>query len=108
MTGFTKIARLDFFTMKPQVFSYFAVVPMILMFGVIGSPTSISCTTGAWFMALMASNIFPIQEKTISIVCTLRFPLDHHVGQVLDLLVAHAQQVVSRAAARQRRLPFPT
>ena len=64
MTGFTKIARLDFFTMKPQAFSYFAVVPMILMFGFIGSPTSISCITGAWFMALMASNIFAIQEKS--------------------------------------------
>ena len=67
MTGFTKIARLDFFTMKPQAFSYFAVVPMILMFGFIGSPTSISCITGAWFMALMASNIFAIQEKSIAV-----------------------------------------
>lgn len=63
MTGFTKITKLDFFTMRPQFFSYFALAPMVLMFGFIGSPTPILCVTGAWFMALMASNIFAIQEK---------------------------------------------
>lgn len=95
MTGFMKITKLDFFTMKPQFFSYFALAPMVLMFGFIGSSTPILCVTGAWFMALMASNIFAIQEKNNldrlygSVSVSLKdVVLGRYIFMVLNYLVA--------------------
>lgn len=57
MTGVVRITKLDFFIIKSQAISYVAV---ILMFGLIGSPITVLCITGAWFIALMATNIFAI------------------------------------------------
>ena len=63
MTGVARITKLDFFIMKSQAISYFSLVAVILIFGLIGSPITVLCITGAWFIALMATNIFAIQEK---------------------------------------------
>lgn len=37
MTGVTRITKLDFFIMKSQAISYFSLVAVILLFGLIGS-----------------------------------------------------------------------
>ena len=63
MTGVARITKLDFFIMKSQAISYFSLVAVILLFGLIGSSITVLCITGAWFIALMATNIFAIQEK---------------------------------------------
>lgn len=57
MTGVARITKLDFFIMKSQAISYFSLVAVILIFGLIGSPITVLCITGAWFIALMATNI---------------------------------------------------
>ena len=61
MTGVARITKLDFFIMKSQGISY--LVAVILLFGLMGSSITVLCITGAWFIALMATNIFAIQEK---------------------------------------------
>lgn len=63
MTGFSRITKLDFFTMKSQFVVYLSLVLIILMFGFMGSSVALSCITGAWFVALLSSNIFSVQEK---------------------------------------------
>lgn len=63
MTDFLGIIKLDFFTMKSQFSVYLSLVLAIIMFGFMGSSVTILCITGAWFVALMSSNIFAIQEK---------------------------------------------
>jgi hypothetical protein len=63
MTGFFKITKLDFFTMKSQFAMYLSLVAIVLLFGFMGSSVTVLCITGAWFVALMSSNIFAVQEK---------------------------------------------
>ncbi|WP_291579636.1 ABC-2 transporter permease [Clostridium sp. UBA6640] len=63
MTGVLRIIKLDFFTMKSQFGVYLSLVLAVMMFGFMGSSVNILCITGAWFVALMSSNIFAIQEK---------------------------------------------
>lgn len=63
MRGVARITKLDFFITKSQGFSYLALFTVILLFGLMGSSITVLCITGAWFIALMATNIFAIQEK---------------------------------------------
>ena len=63
MNGAFRIAQLDFFTMKSQAVLYAIMVLIIVMFSIMDSSIIVSFITGAWFTALMASNIFIIQEK---------------------------------------------
>lgn len=63
MTGIMRMLKLDFFTIKSQIISYLSLVVIILMFECIGSPFFVLCITGAWFVVLISSNIFAIQEK---------------------------------------------
>lgn len=63
MTGVARITKLDSFIMKSQGISYLSLVAVILLFGLMGSSITVLCITGAWFIALMATNIFAIQEK---------------------------------------------
>lgn len=63
MNGAFRIAKLDFFTMKSQAVLYAIMVLIIVMFSIMDSSIIVSFITGAWFTALMASNIFVIQEK---------------------------------------------
>lgn len=63
MTGYSKIAKLDFFTMNSQYISYLSLVAIVLLFSFMGSSITILCITGAWFVALMSSTIFALQEK---------------------------------------------
>ena len=63
MTGVARITKLDFFIMKSQGISYLSLVAVILLFGLMGSSITVLCITGAWFIAMMATNIFAIQEK---------------------------------------------
>lgn len=65
--------KAGFFIMKSQAISYFSLVAVILIFGLIGSPITVLCITGAWFIALMATNIFAIQEKIILTVYMVLF-----------------------------------
>lgn len=63
MTNVLKMMKLDFFTIKSQLFSYLSLIFMVFMFEFIGSSVTILCFTGAWFVALMSTNIFAEQEK---------------------------------------------
>lgn len=63
MTGFLRITKLDFFTMKSQLFAYLSLILVILMFEFMGSSVVLLGITSAWFVALMSTNIFAIQEK---------------------------------------------
>lgn len=63
MNGAFRVAKLDFFTMKSQAVLYAIMVLIIAMFSIMDSSMIVSFITGAWFTALMASNIFVIQEK---------------------------------------------
>lgn len=63
MNGAFKIAKLDFFTMKSQAVLYVIMVLIVSMFSIMDSSIIVLFITGAWFTALMASNIFIIQEK---------------------------------------------
>ncbi len=63
MTGFLRITKLDFFTMKAQLVSYLSLVLIVIMYAFMDSSVTILCITGAWFVALLSTNIFAIQEK---------------------------------------------
>lgn len=63
MKNFLRVVKLDFFAMKSQFAAYLSLVVIILMFEFMGSSVTLLCITGAWFVALMSSNIFVIQEK---------------------------------------------
>lgn len=63
MTNVLKMAKLDFFTIKSQLFSYLSLAIIILMFEFIGSTIAILCVTGAWFVAMMSTTVFATQEK---------------------------------------------
>ena len=63
MTGALKIVKLDFLTVKSQASLYLSLVAIILLFGFMRSSVIVLCITGAWYTALMVSNIFIIQEK---------------------------------------------
>ncbi len=58
-----RITKLDFFTMKSQSVIYLSLVVIVLMFGFMGSSVTLLGITGAWFVSLMSSNIFAVQEK---------------------------------------------
>lgn len=63
MTGFLKMVKLDFLTMKSQLAGYLSLVFMVIIFGFMNSSIILLCVTGAWFVALMSNSIFAIQEK---------------------------------------------
>lgn len=63
MTSASKISKLDFFTMKSQSAMYLSLVLIVFLFGFMNSSVTLLCITGAWFAALMSSNIFAVQEK---------------------------------------------
>jgi ABC-2 type transport system permease protein len=63
MTGALKMTKLDFFTMKSQFVGYLTLVLFVLMSGYMGSSMTLLGINIAWFIALMSSNIFMIQEK---------------------------------------------
>lgn len=63
MTNVLKMTKLDFFTIKSQLFSYISLAIIILMFEFIGSSVTILCITGSWFVALMSTTVFATQEK---------------------------------------------
>jgi hypothetical protein len=63
MSGFMKITKLDFITMKSQFWAYLSLLAIIILFWTMNSDVVVLCISGAWFAALMAINIFSIQEK---------------------------------------------
>lgn len=63
MMGYLRMAKLDFFTMKSQFVMYLALAAIVIVFTHMGSSIMVLCFTCSWFMALMSSNIFAIQEK---------------------------------------------
>ncbi len=58
-----KMARLDYFVFKSQIISYAALILMTVMFSLMGSSFVTLGITVAWFVALLSTNIFSIQEK---------------------------------------------
>lgn len=59
-----KMARLDYFTCKPNIISYFTLIPVTIIFSFMStSSIFIFNFTAAWFIALMSTNIFVVQEK---------------------------------------------
>lgn len=63
MTGFLKMTKLDFITMKSQIIGYATLILVVIMYSLMGTTATILCITGAWFVALMSFNIFAVQEK---------------------------------------------
>jgi len=65
MNDFLKMAKLDFLSIKPQLLSYLAVIPAVLIFGITSKAIAIILFsfTVAWYEALSVTNIFMIQEK---------------------------------------------
>ena len=63
MTGSLKMARLDCYTAKSQFKSYLVLAAIAIYFAATGSSIVTLCITCSWFMALIASNLFVIQEK---------------------------------------------
>jgi len=63
MSGFLKMTKLDFYTIKPQLAAYLSLVLIIVMFEFMDSSVIVLCMTGAWYVALMSSTIFAMQEK---------------------------------------------
>ena len=59
-----KMARLDYFTCKPNIISYFTLIPVTIIFSFMStSSIFIFNFTAAWFIALMSTNIFVVQAK---------------------------------------------
>ncbi len=73
MMGFLRITKLDFFTMKSQLSGYVSLALIIMIFSFLDASLAVVCISGAWFVALVSSNIFAIQEKN---------KLDHLYGSV--------------------------
>jgi hypothetical protein len=63
MSGYLKIAKLDFLTIKSQLSLFFPLLMMLVMFGIMGSTFTIMSFLGAGFIALLATHIFSVQEK---------------------------------------------
>ena len=64
MTGFLNMARLDLFTMKGQMKTCLLLGALVIYFGAMGTSLLILCFTGVWFIVLVLSTLFMIQEKT--------------------------------------------
>jgi len=63
MSNSLKMARLDYFTFKSQIVAYASLVLMIVLFSIMGSSFVTLAITVSWFVALLSTNIFAIQEK---------------------------------------------
>ncbi|MFZ7131158.1 MAG: ABC-2 transporter permease [Eubacteriales bacterium] len=63
MTRSLRITKLDFYTMKSQFAMYLILAMIVLLFAFMGSSAIVLSITCSWFVALMSSNIFAIQEK---------------------------------------------
>lgn len=63
MTGALRVTKLDYLTMKSHYYSYLSLLVVVLFFGFTGTSFIMMGITVAWFMALIATNIFGIQEK---------------------------------------------
>lgn len=63
MTGSMKMARLDYATMKSYAKTCLVLALITIYFAAITASITVLCFTCAWFVALMISNIFVIQEK---------------------------------------------
>jgi hypothetical protein len=63
MTRSLRVTKLDFFTMKSQLAMYLMLAVIVLLFAFMNSSFIVLSITCSWFVALMSSNIFAIQEK---------------------------------------------
>ncbi|GAB6107311.1 ABC-2 transporter permease [Fusibacter bizertensis] len=63
MSYSVKMAKLDFYTFKSQFLNYVALAFMIMMFCYMGSSIITLGITVSWFIALVMTNIFVVQEK---------------------------------------------
>ncbi len=63
MIGSLRMTKLDFVTMKSQYTMYLILAIIVLLFAIMGSSVTVLCFTCSWFVALISSNIFAIQEK---------------------------------------------
>lgn len=61
--GAIKMLRLDYLTMKPHFKTFGLVILFIAAFWFMGSSINMVLINCAWYMALMAANIFAIEEK---------------------------------------------
>lgn len=63
MTDSIKFTKLDIFTMKSYFNMNLVLLAVIMLFSYMGSSTLTLYITCSWFVALMISNIFAIEEK---------------------------------------------
>ena len=63
MTSALRVTKLDYLTMKSNYYSYLSLLVITLFFGFTGASIITMGFTVAWYMALVATNIFGIQEK---------------------------------------------
>lgn len=58
-----KVVNLDFYTMKGQMANYLLIPVLALFFSFMGSSMIVLSLTAAWFVLIINTNIFAIQEK---------------------------------------------
>ena len=63
MSGFMKMTKLDFVTMKSQFWAYLSLLLIFILFWIMGSSVTILCITAGWFVALFSNTLFSLQEK---------------------------------------------
>lgn len=63
MSGFIKMTKLDFITMKSQFWAYVSLLLIMVLFWMMGSSVIILCVSASLFVALFSYTIFSLQEK---------------------------------------------
>ena len=63
MSGYMKMTKLDFVTMKSQYWAYLSLLLIIALFWTMGSSVTLLCYTASWFIALFSQVVFSLQEK---------------------------------------------
>lgn len=63
MKNISKMVKLDFLTMKSQLGLYLVLILILSMFAYMGSSIIVLSITCSWFIALLFSDIFAIQDK---------------------------------------------
>ncbi len=63
MRAILRIVKLDFYTLKEQFSTYWILPVVILIFSAMSSSIVVLSITAAWFILIVNTNIFAIQEK---------------------------------------------
>ena len=63
MMGVSNMVRLDYFTMKPNLKTFGAVILFVVAFWLMRTSLTLLLINCAWYMALISTNVFAVEEK---------------------------------------------